>query len=63
MYAKMEEDMDINAGVILAGTPLADIGQDIFEEILTVASGKKTKSETHGIGDEEFVPWTVGPTL
>lgn len=63
MYAKMEEDMDINAGVILAGTPLADIGQDIFEEILTVASGKKTKSETQGIGDEEFVPWTVGPTL
>ena len=63
MYRHMEEDMDINAGVILEGTRLADVGRQIFEEILAVASGKKTKSETQGIGDEEFVPWTVGPTL
>jgi altronate hydrolase len=63
MYTRMEEDMDINAGVILEGTPLAEVGQQIFEEILAVASGKKTKSELLGIGDEEFVPWTVGPTL
>jgi altronate hydrolase len=30
---------------------------------LAVASGEKTKSEQHGLGDEEFVPWTVGPML
>jgi altronate hydrolase len=35
----------------------------MFEEILEVASGKQTKSEQHGIGDEEFVPWTVGAQL
>jgi altronate hydrolase len=63
MYARMEDDMDINAGVILEGTPLETVGRQIFDEILAVASGKTTKSERHGIGDEEFVPWTVGPTL
>ncbi len=63
MYARMEDDMDINAGVILEGTPLEAVGTQIFAEILAVASGKQTKSERHGIGDEEFVPWTVGPTL
>jgi altronate hydrolase len=39
------------------------VGERIFDEVLEVASGKKTKSEQHGIGEEEFVPWTVGPTL
>ena len=32
-------------------------------EILAVASGKKTRSELNGFGDEEFLPWTVGPVL
>ncbi len=63
MYRRMEEDMDIDAGVILSGTSVAEVGQQIFQEILAVASGKKTKSEQLEMGDEEFVPWTVGPTL
>ena len=63
MYQRMLDDMDINAGVILDGTPVQDVGRQIFEEILAVASGKQTKSEQQGLGDEEFVPWTVGPTL
>jgi altronate hydrolase len=28
-----------------------------------VASGKKTKSELEGVGEEEFAPWSIGPTL
>jgi altronate hydrolase len=63
MYRRMRDDMDIDAGVILDGTPVPEVGRRIFEEILAVASGKRTKSEQHGVGDEEFVPWTVGPTL
>ena len=63
MYEQMSDDMDIDAGVILSGTPVPEVGQVIFDEILAVASGKKTKSELHGFGDEEFIPWTVGPTL
>ncbi len=64
MYERMVDDMDINAGVILDGhSSVPQLGQQIFEQILRVASGEKTKSELLGIGDEEFVPWTVGPTL
>ncbi|HEV3203686.1 MAG TPA: altronate dehydratase family protein [Gemmataceae bacterium] len=63
MYHHMIDDMDINAGVILEGTPVATVGQQIFEEILAVASGKKTKSEISGVGEEEFAPWSIGPTL
>ena len=63
LYNHMLDDMDINAGVILEGTPVEVVGKQIFEEILAVASGKKTKSEINGVGEEEFAPWAIGPTL
>src|SRR5262245_14266830 len=63
LYHHMLDDMDINAGVILEGTPVEVVGQQIFEEILAVASGKRTKSEINGVGEEEFAPWSIGPTL
>jgi altronate hydrolase len=63
MYHHMVDDMDINAGVILEGTPVQEVGRQIFEEILAVASGQKTKSERSGVGEEEFAPWSIGPTL
>jgi len=61
MYERMVEDMDLNAGVILSGVPVEEVGRQIFEEILEVASGKKTKSELAGVGEEEFSPWIIGP--
>ncbi len=63
LYHHMLDDMDINAGVILEGTPVEAVGLQIFEAILAVASGKKTKSEINGVGEEEFAPWSIGPTL
>jgi len=63
MYQRMEADMDVNAGVVLDGVPVEEVGHFIFEEILAVASGKKTKSELEGVGEEEFAPWSIGPTL
>ena len=63
LYNHMLDDMDINAGVILEGTPVEVVGKQIFEEVLAVASGKKTKSEINGVGEEEFAPWSIGPTL
>src|SRR3954447_4618910 len=63
MYERMIDDMDINAGEILAGRSVESVGREIFEKILSVASGEKTKSELHGYGDDEFVPWQIGPTL
>jgi altronate hydrolase len=63
MYRHMEEDMDINCGVILEGTPLPEVGRRIFEEIIAVASGKRSKSELSGVGEEEFAPWIIGPVM
>jgi altronate hydrolase len=63
LFNHMNDDMDIDAGVILSGTPVEVVGQQIFEDILAVASGKKTKSEIGGVGEEEFAPWSIGPTL
>jgi altronate hydrolase len=63
LYRHMEEDMDLDCGVILDGVPLETVGRAIFEEIVAVASGKKTKSERAGVGEEEFAPWTIGPVM
>jgi len=63
MYEHMIDDMDLNAGRILDGASVEEVGEEIFEKIIAVASGEQTKSEAQGIGDEEFCPWTIGPIL
>ena len=63
LYRRMIDDMDVDCGAILDGALIAEVGQQIFEELLAVASGKPTKSEQLDIGVEEFAPWQVGPTL
>jgi altronate hydrolase len=63
LYRRMIDDMDINAGRVLEGASVEEVGREIFEKIIAVASGEQTKSEAQGIGDDEFCPWSVGPTL
>jgi altronate hydrolase len=63
LYQRMKNDMDIDAGTVLAGCSLDEVGREIFEMMLRVASGEPTKSERHGIGEEEFNPWILGATL
>ena len=64
MYGRMESDMDINAGEILDGTSTVEAkGQEIYDKVLAVASGKKSKSEEQGLGDYEFVPWQIGAVM
>ena len=61
MFEKLRDDMDINCGVVVDGAcTVAELGEDIFREILDVASGKRTRSEELGLGDNEFVPWSLG---
>jgi len=61
MFQRLEEDMDINCGLILDGKlSVQEMGQQIFEQILRHASGEPTKSEALGLGDHEFVPWHMG---
>jgi altronate hydrolase len=63
MFRYLEEDMDINCGEIVDGTKtMEQMGQAIFQLFLDTASGKKTKSELLGLGDNEFVPWDIGIT-
>ena len=64
LWRKQEEDMDINCGEIIDGkSTVADMGQRIFELVLATASGEKSKSERHGYGQNEFVPWQVGAVM
>jgi len=61
MFTRLEEDMDINCGLVIDGElSVPQMGQRIFEHILRAASGDKTKSELLGLGDHEFVPWHLG---
>ncbi len=64
LYRRMTDDMDINCGTIVDGEEtIQQAGQRIFDLILRVASGEKTKSEVLGIGDDEFEPWKIGATM
>ena len=40
-----------------------DVGKEIFDKIISVASGEKSKSEINQYGDDEFNPWIIDPTL
>jgi altronate hydrolase len=61
MYERMSEDMDINAGRVVDGTAtLEQVGREIYERIVAVASGETTVSEEMDIGQEEFIPWQLG---
>ncbi|MEX1660873.1 UxaA family hydrolase [Thioclava sp. 15-R06ZXC-3] len=60
----MPDDMDIGCGDILSqGVPIAQKGAEIFEAILSVASGTRSKSEELGLGDNEFQPWQIGAVM
>ena len=64
MYQKMAEDMDINCGEVVDGTASVEqMGERIFELMLSVASGTKSKSEAYGYGEDEFAPWQLGATF
>ncbi|MGJ4855219.1 UxaA family hydrolase [Labrys sp. La1] len=63
IYRRMQDDMDINCGDVLEGVSIEEKGKEIFDKILAVASGEKSKSEELGYGSNEFVPWQVGATM
>lgn len=53
-FERMKENIDINAGTIILGQKtLQDVGEEIYREILAVASGKMSKAEVLG-HDEQF---------
>jgi len=62
-YERMRFDMDINAGRVLEGGSIEEVGREIFEKLIAVASGEPSLSEAQGIGEEEFAPWILGATM
>jgi len=64
LWVKQEEDIDLNCGEIADGTATVDeTGQRLFDLMLASASGAKSKSEQHGYGQSEFVPWYLGAVM
>ena len=63
IFRRMIDDMDINCGDVLDSVSIADKGREIFDKILAVASGERTKSEALGYGEAEFTPWQIGSTM
>ena len=64
LWRRQADDIDLNCGSVLDGTKtIEELGSEIFSLMLTTASGKPTKSEIHGYGQNEFVPWQIGAIL
>jgi altronate hydrolase len=64
LYERMADDMDVNCGTILDGSEsVEDCGARIFDLILRIASGERTKSEAFDFGAAEFAPWMLGATV
>lgn len=61
-YRRMTENMDVNGGAISDGEKsVQQVGRDIFNLVLEVASGRRTCAEQ--LGHQEFVPWRIGPVM
>jgi altronate hydrolase len=61
---EQKDDIDLGCGGIVDGADSVDVcGERIFHSILDTASGRKTKSELHGYGQNEFVPWQLGAVM
>jgi altronate dehydratase large subunit len=55
-YSQMEDNIEVNAGKIIEGKAgITEVGKEIFDMIIRVASGEKTKTEILGYND--FVVW------
>ncbi len=64
LWQRQEDDMDINCGGVVDGTEtVQEAGARIFELMIDTASGRATKSEQHGYGQNEFVPWQLGAVM
>ncbi|PWC35784.1 altronate dehydratase family protein [Azospirillum sp. TSO35-2] len=64
LFARMGEDMDFNGGAVLdGGVSVAEAGAALFRLMLETASGRRSRSEEHGLGDNEFVPWQIGAVM
>lgn len=61
-YERMKDNIDINAGTVLERTEtIKEVGERIYNMILQVASGRKTKAEI--LGENQFAVWRTTTEL
>ena len=61
LYNNMPENIDFNAGTILSNkSDIKDVGNNLFQEMIAVASGKLTRAEL--LGCNEFAIKRIGPS-
>lgn len=63
MFARMSDDMDFDASVVLTGTPMERAAEELLALVMATASGQKTRGEQHGLPENEFVPWHLGAVI
>ena len=51
------------ASALPSAATIAEMGERIFKLVLETASGKKSKSEELGFGEDEFTPWQLGAVM
>ncbi len=64
LWLRQADDIDINCGEVVDGrSDVQTMGERIFRLMLDTASGRRSKSEIHGYGQNEFVPWQLGAVM
>lgn len=59
LYRRMADDLDLDAGRVLAGVEMQQVAAELLDLVVAVASGQPSRSEAQGVGEAEFCPWNV----
>lgn len=60
LWNRQQDDIDMNCGTVVdEGADIGELGRQFYELMIRCASGERSKSETYGYGQNEFVPWQL----
>lgn len=60
---RMAGDIDLDCSPVAEGRSLQEMGRQVYDLLLDVASGRPSAGEALGVGGEELVPWQLGAVL
>jgi altronate hydrolase len=64
LWTRQSDDIDLDCGGVIDGLASIDgLGAELFRLMLATASGARSRSELHGYGQSEFVPWQIDVTM
>jgi altronate hydrolase len=63
LYRRMNDDMDFDAGPAITPAKRQSLGIELFERLVDLASGARSRAEEFGVGSEEIAPWRLGAVL